>query len=262
MIPPAQSAYLVATIARLLRSRAHIAVGANLPVPAAAALLARRLSRGTMRLEILGSRRFDSFGGLGGMFDYACQGRFDGFFLSPGQIDGAGNINMVGVGEYPRLKVRWPGSHGSALLYMMIPNIILFREVHLKRALVPKVDFISATGTSERHVFRPGGPTALVTSMACFCFDSTAARFRLETVHDGYTLEDIRDNTGFSFDVAPALGATPFPDAMTLDVIASEVSEEVAEIYPQFAASLAEGADALRASHVRALQQKEEGADV
>jgi glutaconate CoA-transferase subunit B len=254
MVSAAQSAYLVVMIARLLRGRAHVAVGANLPIPASAALLARRLSRGTMRLEILGSRRFDSFGGLGGMFDCACQGRFDGFFLSPGQIDGAGNINMVGVGEYPRLKVRWPGSHGSALLYMMIPNVILFREVHLKRVLVPKVDFISATGTSEAHVYRPGGPTALVTSMAYFSFDASAARFRLETIHEGHTLDEIRENTGFSFDVAPTLATTPFPDATTLDVIASDVSEEIAEIYPQFAASLADGADALRASRVRAMQ--------
>jgi len=201
-----------------------------------------------MRLDILGSRRFDSFAGLGGMFDCASQGRFDAFFLSPGQIDGQGNINLVGVGEYPRLDVRWPGSHGSSLLYMMIPNIILFRDVHLKRVLVPKVDFISAPGTSAPNIHRPGGPSALVTSMGYFSFDREAGRFRLETIHRGHTLHDISENTGFSFDRAPSVGTTPLPDGRTLDLIGGEISNEIAEIYPQFAESLAASAESLRSS--------------
>ena len=243
-----ERAYLVWTLARLLRGRRHIAVGANLPIPAAAALLAHRISGGAMRLDILGSRKFDSFAGLGGMFDCACQGRFDGFFLSPGQIDGHGNINLVGVGEYPRLDVRWPGSHGSALLYMMIPNVILFRDVHRKRALVPRVDFISAPGTSAPNVYRPGGPSDLVTSMGHFSFGRDSGRFRLETVHLGHSVEDIVENTGFSFDRAPAVGTTPLPDSETLDLIQGPVSGEIAEIYPQFAESLTASAQALRSS--------------
>ena len=247
-MPGGERAYLVATIATLLRGRKHIAVGANLPIPAAAALLARQISGGAMRLDILGSRKFDSFAGLGGMFDCACQGRFDGFFLSPGQIDGQGNINLVGVGEYPRLDVRWPGSHGSALLYMMIPNIILFRETHLRRALVPKVEFISAPGTSAPNIHRPGGPSALVTGMGHFSFDREAGRFRLESVHRGYSVQDISDNTGFAFDRAPTVRETPLPDAQMLDLIGGQISDEIAEIYPQFSASLAASAEALRSS--------------
>jgi glutaconate CoA-transferase, subunit B len=247
-MPAGQRAYLVSTIAGLLRGRKHVAVGANLPIPAAAALLARQMSGGTMRIDMLGSRKFDSFAGLGGMFDCACQGRFDGFFLSPGQIDGEGNINLVGVGAYPRLDVRWPGSHGSPLLYMMIPNIILFRDVHLKRVLVPKVDFISAPGRSAPNVHRPGGPSALVTSMGYFSFDREAGRFRLESIHRGHSPQDIADNTGFCFDRAQPVRTTPLPDSRTLDLIGGQISSEIAEIYPQFAKSLAASAEALRSS--------------
>ena len=35
------------------------------------------------------------------VFDCAAQGRVDAFFLGGGQIDGAGNINLVGTGRYP-----------------------------------------------------------------------------------------------------------------------------------------------------------------
>src|ERR1700712_1999071 len=196
------AAFLVSVIADLLRGRKYIAVGANLPIPASAALLARRRSGGALRVDMLGSRKFDTLPGLGGLYDFACQGRYDGFFLSPGQIDGAGNINLVGVGSYPDLSVRWPGSHGSPLLYMMIPNIILFRDVHRKRALVQKVDFVSATGVSPANVYRPGGPAALVTDMGRFSFDRETARFTLESIHPGHSAQEIIDNTGFTFDRA------------------------------------------------------------
>lgn len=70
-MPNGERAFLVATIAELLRGRSHVAVGANLPIPASAALLARALSGRAMRVDILGSRRFDATVGLGGLHDCA-----------------------------------------------------------------------------------------------------------------------------------------------------------------------------------------------
>ena len=121
------------------------------------------------------------------LFDCAAQGRIDAFFLGGGQIDGGANINLVGVGGYPRSKVRWPGSFGSAYLYFLVPRVILFREEHSRRVLVPKVEFVSAPGTSPPNVYRPGGPYALVTGRAVFRFDPARARFLLQSVHPGQT---------------------------------------------------------------------------
>jgi glutaconate CoA-transferase subunit B len=206
------------------------------------------LSGGTMRLEIIGSRSHNALTALGSMFDFACQGRYDGLILSPGQIDGAANINLVGAGEYPRLDVRWPGSHGTPLYYMMVPNVILFRNVHRRSALVPKVDFISAPGTSAPNVYRPGGPSALVTNMGYFSFDRELGRFRLESIHLGHSLQQIVESTGFSFDRGHAMGMTPLPDDETLDLIGGQISNEIADIYPQFAKLLPGSAEALRAT--------------
>jgi glutaconate CoA-transferase, subunit B len=240
-------AFLVALIARLLQGRRHVVVGANLPIPAAGAVLARERSLGQTRVEILGSRRFGSFSRLSELHDLATQGRLDAFFLSPGQIDGAANINLVGVGKsYPRLDVRWPGSHGAPLLYMMIPNIVLFRDAHLTRVLVPKVDFVSAPGVSPRNVHRPGGPSALVTGMAHFAFDRTRARFRLETIHPGFALGDIEANTGFAFDRPREVATSPWPDHEALSTIEERVCDAIADVYPQFADSLALSVRALR----------------
>lgn len=227
---------LIATIARLLEGVRHIAVGVSSPVPASASLLARHLSGGDIRVSILGdpSNTFWSDGGKE-LFDCAAQGRIDAFFFSGAQIDGQGNINLVGIGDYPNSKVRFGGSYGSAFLYYMIPRIILFRPDHNPRVLVPQVDFISAAGTSPPEVWRRGGPHALVTGKAVFRFDRDAGRFSLESVHPGASIDEVRQKTGFDFDVPKRVGETPAPDRATLTLIRGPVGREIAATYPKFA---------------------------
>ena len=140
-----------------------VAVGASSPIPAAGAMLlrARNEARGLerVRIVVLGSREHNFFtNGAVELFDCAAQGRVDAFFLGGGQIDGQGNINLVGTGDYPKNDVRWPGSFGSAFLYYVVPRVILFREEHSPRVFVDKVDFVSAPGTSE-GIVRNGGPS-------------------------------------------------------------------------------------------------------
>ena len=61
------------------------------------------------------------------------------FFLSGGEIDGEGNVNLVSIGDYEQPNARFPGSFGSAYLYYVVPKVILFRTEHSTRTLVPKV---------------------------------------------------------------------------------------------------------------------------
>ncbi len=231
---------LVAVIARLLQGCAHVAVGASSPIPGAGALLARLQSGGEMRVTVLGSQKNNFFtsGGVE-LFDLAAQGRIDAFFLGGGQIDGQANINLVGTGDYPDTPVRWPGSFGSAYLYFLIPRVILFREEHTRRVMVPKVDFISAPGVSDAGVHRPGGPYALLTGLGLFYFDRARRRFRLQSVHPEHSVEEIRDNTGFEFDCLAQVPVTPAPDASTLAAIRDCIRGEIADAYPHFAARLA-----------------------
>lgn len=231
---------LIATLADMIEGLDHVAVGASSPIPAAAALLARERSGGELRVSILGSGRHNPFTDGGKeLFDCAAEGRIDAFFLGGGQIDGEANINLVGVGDYPASKVRWPGSFGSAFLYFMVPKVILFRDIHTLRLFVPKVDFISAPGTSPDNVYRPGGPHALVTSKAVMAFDRREKRFRLTSLHPGETLDDLIAATGFAFDHAKTPAFTPEPDDETRRLISGRISKAVAETYPAFAARLA-----------------------
>ena len=232
-----QQEFLISVVARLLKGSRHIAVGASSPIPGSAALLLRAAEPG-ITVNVLGSQKNNNFtSGSVELFDCAGQGRLDAFFLGGGQIDGAANINLVGTGgEYPANEVRWPGSFGSAYLYYVVPKVILFREEHSRRALVDRVDFISAPGTSPHGVYRPGGPKHLVTSRALFDFDPERARFSLVSIHPGNNLEQILEHTGFDFDRAESVPTTELPDAATLKLLRGRIRDEIGEIYPRFAA--------------------------
>jgi glutaconate CoA-transferase subunit B len=227
---------LIASVADLIGDVRHIAVGNASPIPAAAALLQKVRYGGRPYVSLLQSRKHNFFtdGGVE-LFDCAGQGRMDVFFLSGGEIDGEGNINLVGIGDYHRPQVRFPGSFGSAYLYFVVPKVILFRTEHSRRTLVPKVDFISAPGASEPNVYRTGGPLALITNRCLFTFDKEKRRFQLQSVHPGHTVEEIAEHTGFDFDMPDHVPQTPAPDAETLRLMREVVTPELAEVYPQFA---------------------------
>ncbi|HTS42184.1 MAG TPA: CoA-transferase [Xanthobacteraceae bacterium] len=228
---------LASVIADLIGDVRHVAVGNASPIPATAALLARERGGGRPYVSLLQSRKHNFFTDGGReLFDCAGQGRIDVFFLSGGEIDGEGNINLVSIGDYEHPKVRFPGSFGAAYLYYVVPKVILFRTEHSRRTLVPKVSFVSAPGSSPANVYRDGGPVALVTNRCVFSFDKSRRRFRLEKVHPGHTFDEVVENTGFAFDRPPSVATTPAPSPETLRLMRQVVAPELAEVYPQFAA--------------------------
>ncbi|MCC7347150.1 MAG: CoA synthetase [Variibacter sp.] len=238
-IPCRDEELLAEVIANLIGESRHVAVGTSSPIPALASLLARERGHGSPYVSVLQSRKNNFFTDGGReLFDCAAQGRIDVFFLSGGQIDGQGNVNLVSIGEPERPSVRFPGSFGSAQLYFLVPKVILFRTEHSRRTLVPKVDFISAPGISPPNVYRPGGPIALVTNRCAFAFDRQKGRFRLASVHPGHTVEEVLEHTGFDFDHPQTVPTTPLPSAETLRLMRGVVAEQMAEVYPQFAAKL------------------------
>jgi glutaconate CoA-transferase subunit B len=221
---------LACVIARLIGDARHVAVGAASPIPATGVVL-KKQSQGDLRLSLLHKRRGNPFTeGSRELFDLAGQGRIDLFFLGGAQIDGEANINLVKTAEQ-----RFPGSFGSAFMYFTAKRTILFREEHSPRVLVPKVHFISAPGWSAPEVERPGGPVALLTGKALFSWQKDTRRFRLESVHPGHTLAEIREDTGFEFDLPEKICVTERPSSEDLRLLRGPVARAIAPDYPDFA---------------------------
>ncbi len=232
-----ETEYLIALLANMIEGGSHTVVGNTSPIPASAALLARAKSDMEMQVTILGSTKYNRHftGGIRELYDFTAQSRVDYHFFGGAQIDGMGNINLVGVGGYPRSKTRFTGSFGSGLQFYTGLKTILFREEHSKRVLVPKVDFISAPGVTPPEVYRLGGPVALVTSKAIMDFDRDRVRFTLRSTHPGVTVQEVIENTGFEFDCPQDVPETPPPSAKELELIRGYVRDEVSEVYPRFA---------------------------
>jgi glutaconate CoA-transferase subunit B len=226
---------LIGAIARLILDPAapparHIAVGAASPIPAAACWLVKTLGH-PIRLSLLHRPTANPFTeGTRELFDLAGQGRIDLFFLGGGQIDGQANLNLIGTGDWPGRTARFPGSFGSAFMYAMTPRTILFREEHSRRVLVPRVDIVSAPGSSP-GVFRRGTAQALVTGRCVFSFDGL--RFSLASIHPGETQASIRAHTGFDYAGTDA-PTTPDPSAEDLRLLRGPVREHMTETYPAF----------------------------
>lgn len=227
---------IICLMARMLSRAGVVAVGSSSPMPASAALLAQQLYPDATRALIFRNNINDPFHESGSeLYDRIGQGRIDVFFIGGGQIDGQANLNNVGVGSYPQAKMRFPGSFGTPFIISMVPRVILYREEHSLRVMVPKVDFISAPGITPPGVYKRGGPTDLVTGKAAFAFDQKAGRFTLSSVHPGYDVEDILAATGFDFDRPAIVPVTPQPPQDWLRLIRDVVRPQVAETYPEFA---------------------------
>ena len=229
---------LMATvIARQVNNGETIAVGTFSPIPATAALLARDSHAPDSDVFIMGSREWWPFSeGSLEFFNMAQKGRFDFFFLSGAQIDRCGNINLHAIGEYEKPKVRLPGGAGSSMLYYMVKKVILFKTDHTVKSFVNKVDFITSAASSPPSVYRPGGLHFLITPMAVLVKNQATGHLELYSVHPGFTVDEVRKNTGFELPFFEGyVGETKPPTAEELSLLRGSVQEHVAKIYPSFA---------------------------
>ena len=230
---------LMATvIAREVRDGETVAVGTLAPVPASGVLLAHFTHAPNARVVILNHPDYWPFRyGSKEFYDFAQRGGFDLFFLSGGQIDRHGNLNLIAVGDPERPRVRLPGGAGSAMLYYLPRRVMLFRMDHSPRVFVERVDVVASPGSSPPDVVRPGGPWKCVTPLCLFRFDPERRRLLVESVHPGVDRETLVRRTGFPLEWGPEAGTTPPPTPEQLAVLRRRVRAVVAKAYPRFAAS-------------------------
>ncbi|MBM3340866.1 MAG: hypothetical protein FJY56_01945 [Betaproteobacteria bacterium] len=205
-------------LSREVRDGEISACGALSHIPAAGLLLAQALHAPNADLIILNSI-FNPFK-TSRQFHYIAQrGELGLFFVSGVQIDRHGNYNLHYIGpdsEHPTQ--RFPGGYGGGMIYYGARRTVVFRTEHTRRSLVAKVDYISAAGHTPPDVLRHGHPTKAITHKANFRFDKDAGLLNLDTIHPGYTFDDIRENTGFDLGVASA-PMTPAPSAEELHTL-------------------------------------------
>ena len=166
------------------------------------------------------------------LFSFYLQGGLiDVGFLGAAQIDRFGNINTTVIGEYDEPVTRLPGSGGACEIAINAREVFVIMR-QSKRSFVEKIDFRTSAGNlggaeaSERIRREQGwlgrGPSVVVTDLGIWHFDGNG-EMRLDSLHPGATLEDVRAATGWEVSVAATLARTPAPTADELRLIRDEL---------------------------------------
>ncbi len=133
-------------------------------------------------------------------YDLCARGGLDLVYLGCAQIDAEGRTNVSAIGSWENPKVRLPGGGGAAVMLPTAKRVVTWRSDHTPRALVEKLDFVTAAG----HM------TALVTPLAVFTREPReGSRFRLECYNPASDIEHITAHTGFRFESAGTQPASP-----------------------------------------------------
>lgn len=162
---------------------------------------------------------------------YLQGGLIDVGFLGAAQIDRFGNLNSTVIGDYEAPVTRLPGSGGACEIAINARQVFIIMR-QSKRSFVEKIDFRTSAGNlggaenAERIRREQGwlgrGPSVVVTDLAIWHFDETG-EMRIDSLHPGVTLDDVRAATGWEPKVAGTMKTTPAPTAEELRLIREEL---------------------------------------
>jgi glutaconate CoA-transferase subunit B len=162
--------------------------------------------------------------GISDTFLLAQRGFLDVGFIGGAQIDRHGNVNTSVIGGYERPKVRLPGSGGANDIISLCREVIVL-TTHERRRFVEAVDFVTSPGwldggdTRRRSGLLFGGVSRVVTTLGLFGFERESRRMRLEAVHPGVTVEEVRAQTGFELLMAEKVATTDPPTERELYIL-------------------------------------------
>jgi glutaconate CoA-transferase subunit B len=169
------------------------------------------------------------------LFGYYLQrGLIDVGFLGAAQIDRFGNINTTVIGDYDRPKTRLPGSGGACEIAINAREVFVIMR-QSKRSFVDRIDFRTSPGnlggakgeadgarTREEQGWLGRGPSVVVTDLGIYHFDDTG-EMRLDSLHPGATLDQVRETIGWPPKVAERVASTPPPTEEELRLIRVEL---------------------------------------
>ena len=162
---------------------------------------------------------------------YLQGGLVDVGFLGAAQVDRFANINTTVIGDYDAPTTRLPGSGGACEIAINARQVFVIMR-QSKRSFVERIDFRTSAGNlggaenAERIRREQGwlgrGPSVVVTDLAIWHFDETG-EMRVDSLHPGVTLDDVRAATGWEPKVAASIETTPAPTADELRLIREEL---------------------------------------
>ena len=240
---PYSSTEMLACVAsHMLEDKKSVFVGTGIPM--IAAMLAQRTHAPNLLLffeaggigpeipvlpiSVGDSRTFHMAVAASSMHDsmsMAQAGYIDYGFLGAAQIDKYGNINTTVIGSYDRPKARLPGSGGANDVGTLCnKTIIIMRQD--KHRFVEKIDFLTTPGyldgfnSREKSGLPKGsGPYRIITQLGVYGFEDETKMMKLISIHPGFTVNQITENSGFEIIIPKNITITKPPVNSELKIL-------------------------------------------
>jgi glutaconate CoA-transferase subunit B len=161
---------------------------------------------------------------------YLQGGLIDVGFLGAAQIDRFGNINTTVIGDYDAPTTRLPGSGGACDIAINARQVFVIMR-QSRRSFVERIDFRTSPGNApgrddvrrraEQH-WLGRGPSVVVTDLGIYRFGDDG-QMRLESLHPGATIDQVRDTIGWDVKVASPVATTQEPTERELQLIRVEL---------------------------------------
>lgn len=245
----AQQELFAILLARDLRPEDRsVQIGANMPMARAAAVMASLTKLPDLRIlvglgvnNLAGGRRlpvypflFDPRSQVGEalmvqetVFDDARSP--DVFFVGGFQVDRRGNINLFGLPDGEGgWKLRGPGGVALTTMSTNCAGYYIVMQRHDPRTFVERVDLITALGDRaerERLGLPGGGPRFVLSPLGVFDFDAEG-NLRIRSLHEGVTVDQVREATGFELAIEGEPPTTEPPTAAELELLREKVDVE------------------------------------
>jgi glutaconate CoA-transferase subunit B len=245
--PPNAGEVQTVVAARRLRAAKTVFIGVGRP--STAAILARMIHNSDLVLVYesgtIGAKPFhvplsigdgelaqtaDGVVSVPEMFNYWIgSGRIEVAFLGAAQIDRFANLNSTVIGDYEHPRTRLPGAGGAPEIAASCGEVVVIAP-HTRRTFVKKLDFLTTVGhgdgpgARERLGFRGRGPTAVITDLGVLEPDERSKELTVTQLHEGVTIAEVREATGWKLKVAPEVRVTEPPTMEELDALRNLVS--------------------------------------
>jgi len=161
------------------------------------------------------------------LFSDQQNGAFDIGCISGAQVDKFGNLNstcIFGDQDYWNPCTRLPGSGGANDIASSAKRTVYIMPLQ-KRRFLERVDYITSCGyidgpdTRKKFGLVGGGPEAIITNMCIFRFDKSTGEAYLDSVKEGITPEEVRDNVSWDLKFAPDVKIIEPPTVEQIEIL-------------------------------------------
>ncbi|MDP4125520.1 MAG: CoA-transferase [Bacillota bacterium] len=176
--------------------------------------------------------------GLYDVFGQLQRGNVDMAFLGGAEIDQYVSVNTTAMGGYSPIGKRLTGSGGNADINALAKRTV-FIMIQEKRRFVERCSYITSPGwripkwpsgefVHKKEVYGSafrGGPWAVISNMGVYHFDDDGIIY-LDTVHPGFTPEQVKENCSFDLNISRVTGETKPPTYNELELLYKTVDPE------------------------------------